>query len=57
MLGGLIVVCVAVARRFLRNASRGGGKAIEVMAGVWTLLMYLGLGAAPMALTLWQGAR
>ena len=57
MLGGLIVACVAVARRFLRNASRGGGKAIEVMAGVWTLLMYLGLGAAPMALTLWQGAR
>jgi hypothetical protein len=44
-------------RRFLRNASRGGGKAIEVMAGVWTLLMYLGLGAAPMALTLWQRAR
>ena len=57
MLGGLMVACVAVARRFLRNASRGGGKAIEVMAGVWTLLMYLGLGAAPMALTLWQGAR
>ena len=57
MLGGLMVACVAVTRRFLGNARRGGGKAIEVMAGVWTLLMYLGLGAAPMALTLWQGVR
>jgi hypothetical protein len=35
----------------------GSGKSIEVMAGVWTLLMYLSLGAAPLAITLWQEAK
>ena len=38
-------------------ALTGSGKSIEVMAGVWTLLMYLGLGAAPLAITLWREAR
>jgi 4-hydroxybenzoate polyprenyltransferase len=57
MLGGLMVACVAVASRFLKSARRGGGRAIEVMAGVWTLVMYLGLGAAPLAMAVWLGAR
>jgi 4-hydroxybenzoate polyprenyltransferase len=57
MLGLLVVACGAVARRFVQNARRGSGKSLEVMAGVWTLLMYLSLGAAPLAFTLWREAR
>ena len=30
---------------------------IEVMAGVWTLVMYVGLGAAPLAMTLFREVR
>ena len=35
----------------------GGGKSIELMAGVWTVLMYLGLGAIPLAYRVWRAAR
>ncbi len=68
MLGLLIVACGASALRFVRSARsgsgksmsgsgksmRGSGKSLELMAGVWTLLMYLSLGAAPLAITLWR---
>ena len=57
MLACLVVVCGVIARRFLRRASRGAGKSIEVMAGVWTVLMYISLGAAPLAITVWREAR
>jgi hypothetical protein len=43
-----------VAGRFIRTAAPGGGKWIELMSGVWTILMYVGLGAAPLAITLWR---
>ena len=33
----------------------GRGKRIELFSGVWTLLMYLSLGAAPLALRFFQG--
>ena len=33
--------------RLARNPAPGGGKAIEIASGVWTLLMYLSLGAIP----------
>jgi 4-hydroxybenzoate polyprenyltransferase len=57
MLVLLVMACGAVARRFVQNARKGSGKSLEVMAGVWTLLMYLSLGAAPLAFTLWREAR
>jgi UbiA prenyltransferase family len=57
LLGLLVAACGAVARRFVRDTLSGSGRLIEVMAGVWTLVMYLGLGAAPMAITLWREAR
>ncbi len=64
MLAFLTVACGAVARRFVRSASSGSGqsmtgsgKLLEIMAGVWTLFMYLGLGAAPLAISLWREAR
>jgi 4-hydroxybenzoate polyprenyltransferase len=55
LLAVLTVACIAVAQRFIRRPAPGGGKAIETMAGVWTLLMYLGLGAGPVAIRLWRG--
>jgi 4-hydroxybenzoate polyprenyltransferase len=56
LLGCLISICGVVAHRFVRDARRGSGKSIEVMAGIWTFLMYVGLGAAPLALAYWQEA-
>ena len=54
VLAAVALACLAVAMRMLRSAAPGRGKTIEVMSGVWTLLMYLGLGAAPLAIALWQ---
>jgi 4-hydroxybenzoate polyprenyltransferase len=57
MLALLAVGCAAVAGRFIRSSQSGSGRWIEAMAGVWTVLMYLGLGAAPLAVTLWRAGR
>jgi 4-hydroxybenzoate polyprenyltransferase len=56
LLAGLAIACAAVGVRFARKPSAGGGKAIELMSGVWTLLMYLGLGAAPLLFAVWRPA-
>jgi hypothetical protein len=45
-------VGLVAARTVLRDAP-GGGKAIELMSGIWTILMYVGLGAVPVAYRLW----
>jgi 4-hydroxybenzoate polyprenyltransferase len=39
------------------GSARANGKSIELMSGVWTMLMYLGLGAAPLAIQLWRNGR
>jgi 4-hydroxybenzoate polyprenyltransferase len=57
LLGLLLAACGVAAHRFARDARKGSGKAIEVMAGVWTFFMYIGLGAAPIALAYWQEAQ
>jgi 4-hydroxybenzoate polyprenyltransferase len=48
---GLLVVLIGLAAlaslRLLRRRAAGDGKALEIAAGVWTLLMYLSLGAIP----------
>jgi 4-hydroxybenzoate polyprenyltransferase len=54
LLAALALACAAAARRVWRRREPGGGKQIEVMSGVWTLLMYIGLGAAPLAFRLWR---
>jgi 4-hydroxybenzoate polyprenyltransferase len=54
LLAMLTVACGAVTYRFVRHPAPGGGKTIEMMAGVWTVLMYLGLGAGPFAIRLWR---
>lgn len=51
LLVALSIACAAIAIRFLRRPAKGAGKAIEVASGVWTLVMYLGLGAVPVLIT------
>ena len=51
----LTVASVGVAHRFVRHPTPGRGKTIETMAGIWTVLMYLGLGVGPVAIRLWRG--
>ena len=47
MLAILLAGCGVIAHQFMRRPVAGAGKRIEVASGVWTLLMYLSLGAAP----------
>lgn len=47
LLAVLSAGCVVAAVTFLRADRAGAGKRLEVMSGVWTLLMYLSLGAVP----------
>jgi len=51
LLVALLIACAAIAIRFLRRPAKGAGKAIEAASGVWTLVMYLGLGAVPVLVT------
>ncbi len=44
----LLVAAGLVAARFLRTFGSHAAKGIETVSGLWTLLMYLGLGAAPL---------
>ena len=53
----LVLPCFIVGRHFLRTGVRGSGRWLETMAGVWTVVMYLGLGAAPLAVNVWRSAR
>jgi 4-hydroxybenzoate polyprenyltransferase len=46
MIGGLLVAAMC-AWRMAARPSGGGGKMIEAMSGLWTLMLYLGLGAVP----------
>jgi 4-hydroxybenzoate polyprenyltransferase len=43
----LLLLAGWVAARFLKTAAAGSGKRIEHFSGLWTLMMYLGLGAVP----------
>ena len=38
--------------RFLRRPVAGSGKPLELLSGLWTLVLYLSLGAIPLALRL-----
>ena len=53
LLALLVLLCALAAYRVARNPSAGAGRLVETMAGVWTVLMYLGLGAAPMLYRWW----
>ncbi len=49
-----IAVAIVVGRRFVARPMAGAGKTFEVMAGVWTLVMYLSVGILPLALAWWR---
>ena len=46
----VLVAAAIAAAGFLRNATPASGKRFEVLAAVWTLVLYLSLGLAPLAL-------
>ncbi|HLZ61072.1 MAG TPA: UbiA family prenyltransferase [Ktedonosporobacter sp.] len=46
--GALLLIAALMARNFLRHPVAGRGKWIESFSGVWSLLMYLSLGALPL---------
>jgi 4-hydroxybenzoate polyprenyltransferase len=47
----LLVVAAIAGRHFLQHLEAGAGKRFELIAGTWTLCMYLSLGAGPL---LWK---
>jgi 4-hydroxybenzoate polyprenyltransferase len=49
-------VAVIAGRRFVARPVAGSGKAFELMAGVWTIVMYLSVGILPLALVWWRAA-
>jgi hypothetical protein len=53
VLGVLLAAAGMLALRFLRVPTTRGGKGIEALSGVWTLLMYLSLGAVPLGWRCW----
>jgi 4-hydroxybenzoate polyprenyltransferase len=53
-LGAMILIAAALGMAFLRQQKAGGGKRIETIAGVWSLVLYLSLGIVPLALHVWR---
>ena len=53
LLAAVLAASGGVALRFLRAPSSRRAKALELCAGIWTLGMYLSLGALPLAARLW----
>jgi hypothetical protein len=56
LLGLLVSLCGVAAVGLRRNPSAGRGRAIETASGIWTVMMYLGLGVCPLAWRIWQGS-
>jgi 4-hydroxybenzoate polyprenyltransferase len=54
VLGVLLTAAGVVAGRFLREPVASRAKLIETLSGVWTLLMYLSLGAVPLLWRVWS---
>jgi len=54
--GTWILLTCALGAIFWKQQKTGGGKALETMAGVWSLVLYLSLGIIPLALRAWRAA-
>jgi 4-hydroxybenzoate polyprenyltransferase len=48
----VVALATVMGLRFLRRPTPGSGKPIELVSGLWTLVLYLSLGAIPLALRL-----
>jgi UbiA prenyltransferase family len=57
ILGLLLSIAAFLAWRFLSSSSRTGAKLLEHFSGLWTLMMYLSLGAMPLLWRLVWGSR
>lgn len=53
----LLAAAGAVAVRYLRRPVTARAKAVELTAGIWTLLVYLSVGAVPLLVALVRGVR
>jgi 4-hydroxybenzoate polyprenyltransferase len=51
--GALFIVSCGAAAGFLKESSAGGGKRFEAISGLWTLMLYLGLGLVPLGSRIW----
>ena len=54
VLGAMLAAAGFVAFRFLRDPVPGSGKRIETFSGIWTLLLYLSVGAVPLLWRWWH---
>lgn len=54
LLAVLVAACAGAAIKVARSQAPKAGKSIELMAGLWTVLMYLGLGAVPVLVAAWR---
>ena len=54
VLGTMLLLAGLVVWRFLRYPVPGRGKQIENLAGAWTILLYLILGAIPLVWRWWS---
>jgi 4-hydroxybenzoate polyprenyltransferase len=54
LLAVLVFACAIAAIKVARSRTSGAGKSVELMSGLWTVLMYLGLGAVPVLVMLWR---
>jgi 4-hydroxybenzoate polyprenyltransferase len=54
ILGILLLLAAFLVISFLQDPESRGAKRIEVLSGVWTLVMYLSLGAIPLFWRCWQ---
>ena len=54
ILSVVVAIAAALGVLFLRSQQSGAGKWLEIMAGVWSLLLYLTLGVLPIALRHWR---
>jgi 4-hydroxybenzoate polyprenyltransferase len=50
LLGIVLIAAVLIASRFLRQPVSRNAKKIELLSGIWTLMMYLMVGAIPLLL-------
>lgn len=54
LLGSLVILSAVLGVRFLVTEVTGRGKTLELVGGVWSLILYLSLGVIPIAIRYWR---
>jgi 4-hydroxybenzoate polyprenyltransferase len=55
MTATIAAVAIMAAANFVRAPKKGGGKRFEMLAGIWTLVLYLSLGLIPLSWRIFHG--